>query len=121
MTAETGAAPSAQGEDRSIYQKILPWFEDDFGFAKATGATDWRDPTFPANWAELRRAGKPRGAYHFFHPEMSAVAQATPGARPGRTHPDSSADRTRPDSSAGRTNPGARPDPGARRLAAGAA
>jgi GH25 family lysozyme M1 (1,4-beta-N-acetylmuramidase) len=77
MTAETGAVQSAQGEDRSIYQRILPWFEDDFGFAKATEATDWRDPTFPANWAELRRAGKPRGAYHFFHPELSAVAQAT--------------------------------------------
>jgi GH25 family lysozyme M1 (1,4-beta-N-acetylmuramidase) len=66
----------AQGEDRSSYQQIGPWSASSFGFAKATEGTGWTDPTFAANWAALKAAGKPRGAYHFFHPELNAVAQA---------------------------------------------
>lgn len=67
---------SAQGEDRSSYQNVLPWTSDSFGFAKATEGTGWEDPTFAANWATLLAEGKPRGAYHFFHPELDAAAQA---------------------------------------------
>ncbi len=73
---EMGAVESAQGEDRSSYQDVVPWTADDFGFTKATEATGWTDPTFAANWANLRAEGKPRGAYHFFHPSISATAQA---------------------------------------------
>jgi len=72
----TQAVHSAQGEDRSSYQNVSPWTADSFGFVKATEATSWSDPTFPANWAALREEGKPRGAYHFFHPELDAQAQA---------------------------------------------
>lgn len=72
----TQAVHSAQGEDRSSYQAISSWAADSFGFAKATEATDWTDPTFAANWQALREEGKPRGAYHFFHPELDARAQA---------------------------------------------
>ncbi len=67
---------SAQGEDRSSYQPVAPWTADSFGFTKATEGTDWLDPTFAANWASLREEGKPRGAYHFFHPGIDPVAQA---------------------------------------------
>jgi len=74
MTEE--AVQSAQGEDRSSYQNVVPWNADDFGFTKATEATGWSDPTFAANWANLRADGKPRGAYHFFHPSINATEQA---------------------------------------------
>lgn len=67
---------SAQGEDRSSYQAILPWKGLDFGIAKATEGTTWSDPTFAANWANLHAAGIPRGAYHFLHPSLDPVAQA---------------------------------------------
>jgi GH25 family lysozyme M1 (1,4-beta-N-acetylmuramidase) len=67
---------SAQGEDRSSFQEVQPWAADSFGFAKATEGTGWTDPTFKANWTALRDAGKPRGAYHFFHPEEDPAKQA---------------------------------------------
>jgi GH25 family lysozyme M1 (1,4-beta-N-acetylmuramidase) len=72
----TQAVQSAQGEDRSSYQEILPWTEDSFGFAKATEATGWIDPTFAANWARLWEERKPRGAYHYLHPSLNAAEQA---------------------------------------------
>jgi lysozyme len=68
---------SAQGEDRSSFQSVGSWTTNTFGFVKATEATDWEDPTFAANWAALKAEGRPRGAYHFFHPELDAAAQAT--------------------------------------------
>jgi GH25 family lysozyme M1 (1,4-beta-N-acetylmuramidase) len=67
---------SAEGEDRSSFQQVVPWTADDFGFVKATEATGWVDPKFAANWANLHQEGKHRGAYHFFHPEMDAAEQA---------------------------------------------
>jgi lysozyme len=81
MTQPAAGAPgaavqSAQGQDRSDYQAVLPWAGDSFGFAKATEGLDWQAQTFAANWANLKAAGIPRGAYHFFHPELDAVAQA---------------------------------------------
>ena len=71
------AVHSAQGEDRSSYQEVQPWNADSFGFAKATEGTSWTDPTFGANWAALRDEGKPRGAYHFYRPELDPIEQAT--------------------------------------------
>jgi GH25 family lysozyme M1 (1,4-beta-N-acetylmuramidase) len=67
---------SAEGEDRSSWQNVVPWTADDFGITKATEATGWVDPTFAANWARLKQEGKPRGAYHYFHPSIDAAAQA---------------------------------------------
>ena len=66
----------AAGEDRSSYQAVGSWSRDAFGFAKATEAADWTDPAFQANWRVLGSEGKVRGAYHFFHPAVPAVAQA---------------------------------------------
>src|ERR1700722_7595476 len=74
--AMTQAVHSAEGEDRSSYQKVGPWTSDAFGLVKATEATNWADPTFAENWANLRGERKPRGAYPFFHPEMNAAEQA---------------------------------------------
>ena len=64
------------GEDRSSYQPVTGWAGDYFGFAKATEGPSWTDPAFAANWAALKAAGKPRGAYHFFHPADDPVQQA---------------------------------------------
>jgi lysozyme len=66
----------AVGEDRSSFQNIAGWAGDDFGFAKATEGPDWKDPAFDSNWANLRAEGKPRGAYHFFHPADDPAEQA---------------------------------------------
>lgn len=66
----------AAGEDRSDYQAVTSWSANAFGFAKATEAANWTDPTFRNNWANLRAESKVRGAYHFFHPGDPAVAQA---------------------------------------------
>lgn len=67
---------SAQGEDRSDDQAVLPWTANSFGFAKATEGTSWSGKTFAANWAALKAEGKPRGAYHYLHPYLDPVAQA---------------------------------------------
>ena len=64
------------GEDRSSFQLVVSWSGDGFGFCKATEGTSWKDPTFSGNWANLLAEGKPRGAYHFFHPADDAVTQA---------------------------------------------
>jgi GH25 family lysozyme M1 (1,4-beta-N-acetylmuramidase) len=69
-------AASAQGEDRSSYQAVGSWSSDAFGFAKATEADTYVDPTFARNWANLKAEGKVRGAYHFFHPSDPASVQA---------------------------------------------
>lgn len=73
---EVAVIISAQGEDRSDYQPAGPWTGLDFGICKATEGTGWTGTTFPANWATLKAEGKPRGAYHFLHPDLDPVAQA---------------------------------------------
>lgn len=70
------AVKSAQGEDRSSYQPIKPWTENEFGFTKATEGLTWTDPTFKANWAALRSEGKFCGAYHYLHTNLNPEAQA---------------------------------------------
>lgn len=68
---------NAVGEDRSDFQAGgQSWSRDDFGFTKATEGTGWTSSTFHGNWATMRREGKHRGAYHFYHPAYSAGAQA---------------------------------------------
>ena len=47
-----------------------------FAFAKATEGEGIVDPQFAANWAGMKAAGILRGAYHFYHAEQSAAAQA---------------------------------------------
>jgi len=48
----------------------------EFAFMKATEGTTYVDPTFATNWQQAGQAGIIRGAYHFFHPELDATAQA---------------------------------------------
>jgi GH25 family lysozyme M1 (1,4-beta-N-acetylmuramidase) len=67
----------ARGEDRSSYQKVAGWAGNKFGIAKATEGLSFIDPTFSTNWANLRAEGLPRAAYHFYHPALSAQAQAS--------------------------------------------
>jgi GH25 family lysozyme M1 (1,4-beta-N-acetylmuramidase) len=67
----------AIGEDRSDFQAGgRPWGANDFGFTKFTESDNWKSRTAAGNWAGMRGAGVHRGAYHFFHPAVSAVAQA---------------------------------------------
>ena len=73
-----GAAPPEaestvilRGVDVARYQGIIDWSElaghdISFAFIKATEGGDWTDPKFFDNWIAAKRAGVPRGAYHFF-------------------------------------------------------
>lgn len=64
------------GEDRSSFQAVTSWTGASFGFAKAAEGTGWRDPTFAANWRNLKAQVPVRGAYHFFHPADDPLEQA---------------------------------------------
>jgi lysozyme len=67
----------AAGEDRSSFQAVRSWEGDAFGFAKATEGVTWIDPAFAPNWENLGREGLVRGSYHFFHPALDPVRQAS--------------------------------------------
>jgi lysozyme len=67
----------AAGEDRSSFQSVSTWEGDAFGFAKATEGVTWIDPAFAPNWENLGREGLVRGSYHFFHPALDPVRQAS--------------------------------------------
>lgn len=47
-----------------------------FAYIKATEGGTFRDKSFTRNWSEAKRAGVPRGAYHFFTLCRSAAEQA---------------------------------------------
>ncbi|RYF90987.1 MAG: glycoside hydrolase family 25 protein [Chitinophagaceae bacterium] len=74
------------GIDVSRYQKTIGWRlvkdmqVDDirigFAFMKATEGMDRVDPQFKRNWTQAKKAGIPRGAYHFFIASRSGKAQA---------------------------------------------
>ena len=74
------------GIDVSRYQKTIGWklvkemeVEDiriGFAFMKATEGVTNVDAQFRRNWVQARRAGIPRGAYHFFIASKSGKAQA---------------------------------------------
>lgn len=59
-----------QGIDVSRWQGEIDWNKvkdagTRFAFIKATEGGDHLDPSFKRNWAEAKKAGVPRGAYHF--------------------------------------------------------
>ncbi len=74
------------GIDISHYQGDIEWqqlaynktarFPIHFVFMKATEGGDLGDPTFAHNFAEARRYGFIRGAYHYFIPQTDPVKQA---------------------------------------------
>ncbi len=75
------AGSTVNGIDVSYYQGTIDWTEVkasgiDFAFARVADGTDFIDPQFPANWANMKAAGVVRGAYQFFRPETDAATQA---------------------------------------------
>ncbi|HEX9101628.1 MAG TPA: GH25 family lysozyme [Polyangia bacterium] len=73
--------PVVKGMDVSHYDGTIDWAQAkasgiDFAFIKATENTSFVDPDFATNWKAAGAAGVIRGAYHFFRPEVDAVAQA---------------------------------------------
>jgi lysozyme len=69
------------GIDVSDYQPGVDWKQVhdagySFAYTKATEGTDFVAATFESNMAGMKAAGKLRGAYHFFHFDGTAIAQA---------------------------------------------
>jgi len=66
------------GIDISHYQPSVDWealkSSISFVFIKATDATKV-DPHFASHWTAAKKAGLPRGAYHFFHPKHDVAQQ----------------------------------------------
>jgi lysozyme len=79
--SQCAGSTTLRGVDVSSYQGSINWSAAKasgitFGFAKATEGQTLVDSTFHANWSNMKAAGVVRGAYHFFHPNESATAQA---------------------------------------------
>jgi lysozyme len=80
-----GRSPRAypvHGIDVARYQQVVDWpvaqaSGVSFAFIKATEGGDLLDPMFNRHWAESRRAGVPRGAYHFWYHCRPAHEQAS--------------------------------------------
>jgi lysozyme len=73
--------PTLQGIDVAIYQGALDWravaqHGVRFAWCKATQGSQSIDPTFARNWAQSKRYGVLRGAYHFLSPGSDPIAQA---------------------------------------------
>jgi lysozyme len=74
-------AGSVPGIDVSHYQGVVDWASvaaggEAFAFCKATEGVNTVDQYFHDNWQGIKAAGLLRGAYHFFHPNLDAAAQA---------------------------------------------
>lgn len=72
---------AVHGIDVSHYQAAINWDtiavqEIDFVFMKATEGLELVDKRFAYNWHTTKKVGLKRGAYHFFHPTLSAIWQA---------------------------------------------
>ena len=75
------AAARMSGIDVSHFQKEIDWKQVRrggiaFAFIKATEGSTLADFLFTRNWSEAKAAGVLRGAYHFFRPQISPLAQA---------------------------------------------
>jgi GH25 family lysozyme M1 (1,4-beta-N-acetylmuramidase) len=73
---------TVKGMDVSHFDGNIDWASSKdagiaFAMVKATESTNVTDPMFGTNWAGMKSAGIVRGAYHFFHADEDAVAQAT--------------------------------------------
>jgi lysozyme len=82
---------SIHGIDVSKWQQRIDWdlvrqmkvnnTSVKFAFVKATEGSAYVDPQFERNWRELDKTQITRGAYHFFHPNISPKDQARVFAR----------------------------------------
>jgi lysozyme len=75
------AGPTTPGIDVSYHQQTIDWHRVQragirFAFIRLSDGATLRDAMFATNWAEAKRAGVVRGAYQFFRPDQSAIAQA---------------------------------------------
>ncbi|NOK14522.1 glycoside hydrolase family 25 protein [Corallococcus exercitus] len=88
--AEAPGKTWLQGIDLSHYQPSVDWESVNkasaaFVFIKATEAMS-EDTRFESYWSGAKKAGIPRGAYHFFHPKVDVQAQVERFAK--RVSPD---------------------------------
>ena len=71
-----------RGIDVSHHQGNVNWkalkdtYKLDFGAAKATEGTSFRDTQFYSNWEEMKAVGLVRMAYHFARPDSNPAASA---------------------------------------------
>lgn len=73
--------PTTPGIDVSYYQETIRWPRVRkagirFAFIRVSDGTSFPDPRFAANWEGARAVHLARGAYQYFRPEVSAIAQA---------------------------------------------
>ena len=83
----------AKGIDVSDWQYPVDWptvaiSGVAFAFTKATEGSTFVARSFAGNWASMKAAGLPRGAYHFFRASQNAQAQAELFLRTVRLEPD---------------------------------
>ena len=78
MVCGASANGPVQGVDVSTYQGNFNWpgAHVDFGYARISDGTGSIDSKFDENWTNMKSAGVMRGAYQFFEPGESEVAQA---------------------------------------------
>ena len=72
------------GIDVSRYQGVINWNviaahvpKVEFVAIRAAVSWGYTDTYFATNWAEARRVGIPRSAYHVFYPDEDPVRQMT--------------------------------------------
>jgi lysozyme len=73
--------PTVRGIDVSHHQETISWRRVrqagiQFAFIRVSDGLTASDPRFAENWTGARRVGVLRGAYQYFRPEESAIAQA---------------------------------------------
>ncbi len=73
--------PTVPGIDVSYYQQDIAWKRVRaagmrFAFIRVSDGLTVGDTSFAKNWTGAKRAGILRGAYQYFRPEQSAIAQA---------------------------------------------
>jgi lysozyme len=73
--------PTVRGIDVSYFQESISWkmvrkSGVQFAFIRVSDGTTVADPKFALNWTGARRVGVLRGAYQYFRPEESPIAQA---------------------------------------------
>lgn len=78
---DCSVGPTIPGIDVSYYQETIDWPRVyragmRFAFIRVSDGTTLGDPMFVRNWAGARRATLRRGAYQYFRPDQSALAQA---------------------------------------------
>jgi len=75
------ASHKLQGVDISHWDGAIDWAalkksDITFLYIKATQGTTYQDPMFVKNWANAKKYGFTRGAYHFFDPDEDGAKQA---------------------------------------------